>query len=248
LYLAGNTIDLGGVTITTAANGNMILSGNLSVAGSVNPSVPLYGNTDVAGYLSTYTGNVAAGNIIVGANVVTTGIKSAAYYFSNGTPFASSSFGNADVATYLPTYTGNIAAGNISVGNVTVGNITVNGWTTSRQTSEVLTALTGATGTVTHDLSTASTFYHTSLSANFTANFTNVPTVNNRIITSTIIMVQGVTPYVPTAVQIDGAAQTIKWNMNAPFAGTASKTDIVSFSLIRVAGAWTVIGSSTYFG
>ena len=99
-----------------------------------------------------------------------------------------------------------------------------------------------------HDLDTGSIFDHTSLAADFTANFTNVPTTNNRTISVVLILDQGATAYLPTAVQIDGSAQTILWQGGSAPSGTASGTDIVSFTLIRSsAGAWTVIGSLTSY-
>jgi hypothetical protein len=123
--------------------------------------------------------------------------------------------------------------------------LTVDGVTTLKTTTEVTSALTGATGTVAHDLSTGAIFDHTSLAADFTANFTNVPTTVSRTIGVVLILTQGGTAYMPTAVQIDGAAQTILWQGGSAPSGTASGTDIVSFTLIRSSGgAWKVIGSA----
>lgn len=109
--------------------------------------------------------------------------------------------------------------------------------------TEVVTPLTGSTGVVTHDTSTASVFYHTSIAANFTANFTNVPTTNNRVLTYAVVLIQGSTAYIPSAVQIDGTGQTINWSGNSTPVGTASRTDVVIFQLFRVSSTWRVIGS-----
>ena len=120
--------------------------------------------------------------------------------------------------------------------------------TFNKITTEKTNALTGATGTVTHDLDNGAIFDHTSLAANFTANFTNVPTTNSRTIGIALILTQGGTAYMPTAVQIDGAAQTILWQGGSAPSGTASGTDIVNFTLIRSSGgAWKVIGSATSY-
>lgn len=109
--------------------------------------------------------------------------------------------------------------------------------------TEPLTVLTGSTGVVTHDTSVANIFYHTGITANFTANFTNVPTTNNRAVSYAIVLVQGGTPYIPSAVQIGGVAQTINWSGNTQGVGTANRTDVVIFQLFRVSDAWRVIGS-----
>jgi hypothetical protein len=131
---------------------------------------------------------------------------------------------------------------------ITPGTTTIlNGLTTFYETTEVINTKTGATGTVVHDFSTGAVFYHSSLSANFTANFTNVPTTNNRSITVALILDQGATARIPTAVQINDAAQTIQWSGGTTPSGTNNYTDIVNFTLIRISGAWTVLGSlSTY--
>lgn len=124
------------------------------------------------------------------------------------------------------------------------GNI---GITPSLQT-ETLTVLTGSTGVVAHNYLTGGLWTHTGISANFTANFTNVPTTDNRVNNFTLILYQGATPYYPTAVQIDGVAQTILWfDGNTPTA-TANKTEIASFSLVRVSGAWRVLGNYSMYG
>ena len=48
--------------------------------------------------------------------------------------------------------------------------------------SEIVNTLTGATSTVDHSLNQGSVWNHTSIAANFTANFTNVPTTTDRTI------------------------------------------------------------------
>ena len=134
-------------------------------------------------------------------------------------------------------------------GTLNVGvDLFISGLTSLTYTSEKLNTKTSATGTVTHDLSTGSVFYHSSISSNFTANFTNVPTTNDRAIGVTLVLAQGVTPYMSTALQIDGSAQTIKWINNSTPTGTASKVDIVGFSLIRTGSAWTVLGQYSTYG
>ncbi len=110
-------------------------------------------------------------------------------------------------------------------------------------------AKSAATGTLTHDFATSDVFYHTGISANFTANITNMPTTVGRISTVTLILAQGGTGYLPTAVQIDGTGQTIKWAGNTQPTPQANKTDVVVFTLIRTAaGAWVVLGQMSSYG
>jgi len=114
--------------------------------------------------------------------------------------------------------------------------------------SEVSSTINGATGTVVHNTTTSGVFYHTAPAANFTANFTNVPTTGDRITTVALIIAQGLTQYMPTAVQIGGAAQTIEWFGGSVPGGTANGFDIVSFTLIRQSSTWTVLGASSTYG
>jgi hypothetical protein len=114
--------------------------------------------------------------------------------------------------------------------------------------SEVSSTINGATGTVVHNTTTGGVFYHTAPAANFTANFKSVPTTDDRITTVALIIAQGVTQYMPTAIQIDGAAQTIEWFGGSVPGGTANGFDIVSFTLIRQSSTWTVLGASSTYG
>lgn len=147
-----------------------------------------------------------------------------------------------------------LTAGDVGLGNVTneskttmFTSPTFTGSVTLPTNVESITSLTGATGTVVHNLSATNVFYHSSIAAAFVANITNVPTDDNRSIGVTIVLSQGATPYTISGIQIDGVSQTIKWQDNITPAGTSGKTDIYFFTLIRVSG-WVVIGSLATFG
>ena len=112
----------------------------------------------------------------------------------------------------------------------------------------MINSKTGATGTVEHDFSTGTIWYHSSLAANFTANFTNVPLTNDRTINVVLVLIQGATARIPNALQINGSAQTINWQDNVPPVGNNNKKDIVSFSFIRNSNNWLVLGSLSTYG
>jgi hypothetical protein len=116
------------------------------------------------------------------------------------------------------------------------------------RSSEVVGNKTGASSIVDHSLATASVWRHASIAANFTANFTNVPTTDNRVIGVALVLVQGASAYMPTAVTIAGSSTTINWEDGTTPTGNANKTDMVTFALIRTGGAWSVIGSLTSYG
>lgn len=125
---------------------------------------------------------------------------------------------------------------------------TITGVTTVQLLSEIITPIDGATGTVTHDFDTGSSiFYHTNVAASFTANFTNVPTTNNRSYFMTLIIQQGGTPYIPHAISVDNISQIIYWVDNTQPTGTANKFEYFTFNLLRRNDAWTITaGVATY--
>jgi hypothetical protein len=145
---------------------------------------------------------------------------------------------NNKAPTASPTFTGTAA----------FAAATFNGLTTLTETTEVLDTKSSVTGTVTHDFSTSAIWYYSSMSGAVTANFTNVPTTNNRVISLSIVVNQGATGYLVNAVQIDGAAQTIRWQGNTVPTASTNRLDVFTFSLIRAASTWTVLGAATSHG
>lgn len=132
--------------------------------------------------------------------------------------------------------------------SVTFSNVSVTNLASLTATTENITGITGASGTVTHDITASTIFFHTNIVGNFTANFVNVPTTNNRVISVVLVLQQAATPFTCTAVQIDGAAQTV-YNVNAAApAGTANRRETQSFSLIRENNTWTVLATLGSFG
>tara|TARA_B100000131_G_scaffold308292_1_gene337476 strand:+ start:589 stop:3504 length:2916 start_codon:yes stop_codon:yes gene_type:complete len=117
-----------------------------------------------------------------------------------------------------------------------------------RGVHERFATLTGATGTVAHDCSTGVIFYHTGAAANFTANFTNLTIAQEDATNIAIIINQGNTAYIPNAVQIGGAAQTIIWQSNNTPTGTDNGTDSFSFTILNDGGTYVVLGQMVSFG
>jgi hypothetical protein len=63
-----------------------------------------------------------------------------------------------------------------------------------------------------------------------------------------MVVNQGVTGYIVNGLQIDGAAQTIRWQANTVPTASTNRVDVFTFSLLRAANAWTVLGSATSHG
>jgi hypothetical protein len=141
------------------------------------------------------------------------------------------------------------ATGLVGIGTVAPETtLHIAGALTTESINESTTSLSGATGVVVHDWNLGSIFYHTSPAANFTVNVTNLAAVEGRTTSVTLVIVQGATGRMATAVQIAGVAQTIRWEGGFVPSGTSSKWNIVTFSFIRAASAWTVFGQSVVFG
>ena len=117
-----------------------------------------------------------------------------------------------------------------------------------RDIQELTTPLTGATGATTHNADLAHVFVHSSIAGNFTANFTNVGLTSGYATNLTLVLQQGGTPRLPTMGTIDGQAVTsFQWQGGIPPVGTASGTDIVTFSVINSGGSYLVYGQLVSF-
>lgn len=126
---------------------------------------------------------------------------------------------------------------------------------TTATTSIVATNISEAVIDVTISANVATLNYTTGLvafigtapGANFTVNLTNAPTTNGQAISVVLFVTQGSTGYIPSAFQVEGSAQTIKWiGGSAPTpTSSAGKIDVYSFTLIRRSSAWTVLATSS---
>lgn len=113
---------------------------------------------------------------------------------------------------------------------------------------ETFQSKTDATGVVTHDCALGHIFYHTSPDANWTANFTNLNLASSTSTNLVLVIEQGATPYYPSAVQIGGAAQTIKWLGNVTPTPSANKTEIATFTIFSSGSGFVVLGSYSTYG
>jgi hypothetical protein len=79
------------------------------------------------------------------------------------------------------------------------------------------------------------------MTSNFTANFTNVPTTDGREINIELILNQNSsTGFYANIIQINGVGVSARYNA-APVA-TANRIEIQKLRLIRISGAWIVLG------
>jgi hypothetical protein len=242
---------------------NIILKGDLAVnggditstAGTFNISsttniTNLYGSSLLLGA----TGNV---NLSGSATVVNAG-SSGLSFQRDGSTYATLT---GDATSIAVGATPSRVTANFFVGNVTTlnvgsaittssfnGDAVIGGKTTLSTVIEKISAVASSTGTVSFDMTNQGIFYVNNPAGDITANFTNVPTINNRIITPTVILSQSATPRMVSAVQIDTVAQTINWANGTTPSATANKQDVFGFSLIRSGSAWKVLGQMSTYG
>lgn len=116
---------------------------------------------------------------------------------------------------------------------------------------------TAATGTINYDVTTQAVLYYTTnASANWTVNFRgssgtslNTLLATGESVTVAFLVTQGATAYYNSAVQVDGASVTPKWQGGtAPSAGNASSIDVYTYTIIKTGAAtFTVFAAQTKF-
>jgi hypothetical protein len=142
--------------------------------------------------------------------------------------------------------------------NITVtGSATFNAATFNAIKETTTVSATAATGTINFDCSTQPILYYTTnASANWTLNLRGTSSVSLNTLMSTgqtltvvFMATQGATPYYNSAVTIDGASVTPKWQSGvAPTAGNASSIDVYTYAVVKTgSAAFTVFASQTRF-
>ena len=144
--------------------------------------------------------------------------------------------------------TGN-GSNTVTLGNDSIVSTYLKGdiFASFKQVTETITTINATASIMTYNFSDGNIWYHATASNNFTANFTNLPTTNNKTITTTIIISQGATGYSPNVVQIAGVTQSIKW-AGGTYSVSTNKVDVVGFTFIRSGATWSqVLGQISSF-
>ena len=126
-------------------------------------------------------------------------------------------------------------------------NINVNGITNLGSTSETIIPINNPTTGYTHNFLSGSILYVTGVTGNTTIDLVNVPTNNNKGIGLTVMIEQGSTAYMINFIKINGSPVSIIWSGGSLPAGNINSYDIVSFSILKINGAWKVFGQLTTF-
>jgi hypothetical protein len=114
--------------------------------------------------------------------------------------------------------------------------------------SEDVTVDGGFNGNRNFDYTSGSIFYLTGITGNGIWNINNIPTTNNKGVTITFLVEQGVTPYSASAFTFNSSPITVKWADSTIPTGSANKTEIIGLTAFRVGSSWNVLGSLSSFG
>jgi len=177
----------------------------------------------------------------VGGAIVTGDASGQLALQSAGTTALTAASGNLTVAQKLT------ATGTASIAGMKIGDVL--------ETATV--SATAATGTIAYDVTTQAVLYYTtSASANWTVNFraSSGTTLDSLLatgesVTVAFLVTQGATAYYNSAVQVDGASVTPKYQGGTAYAaGNASSVDVYMYTIIKTgSAAFTVFTSQTKF-
>lgn len=245
--------DTAAVTVTVSFNANSTLRNIAKVTLQVGDTWTLDGQYDTNGALkqtlgtvnlASVTGTLTVPNGGTGATTLTGVLKgngtSAFTAATAGTDYVAP--GTATTFTATQTFNGTSSALAMVVAD----------------TAETTTiSATAATGTINYDVTTQSVLYYTTnASANWTVNFrassgTSLNTLlsTGQAITVAFLVTQGSTAYYNSAVQVDGASVTPKYQGGTAWtAGNASGIDAYTYTIIKTgSAAFTVFAAQTRF-
>jgi hypothetical protein len=260
------------LTVTgNTTSGNLVTGGVVSATGNVTGgNLTTAGTTTTVALAATGNVNLTGANVSLGAvaNLKITGGTSGQYLQTNGSGTvtwatiavgAATSIVDGTSAVFADGTNGNVITkvGGTNVLkvdstnglSVLLGGISMAGAANFGPVNEVFTTLTGATGVVVHSCFSTQIFSHSSIAANFTVNLTNLSLQTSYATVITLMLNQGATAYIPSALQIGGVAQTIRWQGTTAPTGNANKLDAVAFTILRTgASTYVVTGQLVSYG
>jgi hypothetical protein len=199
-----------------------------------------YGQAGIA-YDNIKVGNIDSGSITTSSTI--TGGSSSNIAINTDKFTVNATSGNTSVAGTL-----GVTSTSTFTGKATFnGGATVTGTTEIQELREVVSNITLSSNIGAFDWTAANVYYVSAApTAAMTFNFTNVPTDNNYMLTTNVFVTQGATGYIPTALNINGSAATIRWaNGLTPTATNgAGKIDVFSFTMHRTGSSWIVYATA----
>ena len=235
------------VGLNVGAGKTAVVAGTLTLNGTINGSAAVGVANGGTGATTLTANNVLLGNGTSAPLFVAPGTNGNVLT-SNGTTWASTTPASGFSAAADNTFTGiQTFTGSTSKIAVIPTNIA----------EPATVSATAATGTIAYDVTTQSVLYYTAnASANWTVNFRgssgtslNTLMTTGQMMTVAFLVTQGATAYYNSAVQVDGASVTPKYQGGtAPAAGNASSIDVYTYTIVKTgSAAFTVFASQTKF-
>ena len=227
------------ITVVHFITGSAI-PGPTGASGLIGPTGPGTGFTGPTGPIgSSVLINPAIGNINLYPTLSTSVDNISQLYANNNISFIPN--------TSTLQLDGNIVVNNASI----IEGVDVSGTIVLKTTNESVTNLNLSNGLTDHDYRLGSIFNHSNLTGNINVNVTNFNLVANHATKITLLINQGIIPYVANAIIINGEEQLINWKNGTEPAGNSNKKDIINFSIFNVNASstnFTVLGSLDTFG
>lgn len=236
--------------VTLAVNDTWTTDGTFDSAGNLKTALT-GANLGTVTTVSVVSANGFAGTVATATTTpaITLSTSITGVLKGNGTAISAATAGTDYVApgtattfTATQTFTG---------ASSTLGSVLQNA-------AEVCTvSATAATGTINYDVTTQNVLYYTTnASANWTVNFrgssgTSLNTLmsTGQVLTVTFLVAQGSTAYYNSAVQVDGASVTPKYQGGTAWSsGNASGVDAYVYAIVKTgSAAFTIFASQTRF-
>lgn len=250
-----STSTLGGVkvdgTSITITNGIISAAGGLGGAGNTFGTIAVNGQSTLSADSINDTLTLVAGT---GMTITTDSTNDTITFSSTG------GGGSTDLTSFSVTSASASGVGSLTYNNLNgqftfrpadftnLSSIATTGVSTFGSAAERIVSITNATDIMEHNYSLGSVFYHTAVNSSFIANFTNLPTTNDRIMVVALAISQQGTAYIPIQIRIGGITQVVEWIDGLAPVGTPNKIDLISYSFLRSASSWRVLGNYAVYG
>jgi hypothetical protein len=214
-----NTYSVSGTTvnITNAAYKTILIKRRFGIA-----AITTYGSYTIKSRTTTYTFNTSGTGVVV---KLRTGISTAPYSTNSGT-------------TVL--YSENVVGGIASVTSLSVSGTSSVTDTRLNSVSEKSTLVSGNTVNLVYNTGSGNVAICTNPTGPITLNVTGIPTdssFDNRVLTFSVIVIQGATGYACTTVNLNGVPETVRYPGGVISVGSTGSYDIFNFTGINTVGS-----------
>ena len=237
---ASGTAIINGEVRAVAWNGRIFVAGGFK--GGSGTSCLAYSTDGI-----TWTASSNGNTIFSGGNGVTSVTWNGSLWVAGGDGTTNRYATSVDGITWTANASGNaLTSANLPVLGLEARRIQNNSgqmpiYDRQQGRTEIAKVTSVSSSTFTANFIETATYFFSSVNQNFTLNVTNIPREYGATFTIRLLIEQGVTGYIPNAIQIDGGSVSLRWLNNTPPTPGTSRTDLITF-LFNITGGWTVLG------